>query len=396
MNKISAAMLSLTLLAGVLAGCTSGSNNQASTDQNGAGAEVLLPWIATKNTTRVNTSDPVEAAVLASRSLWTAQTDSNRPASVILTGMESWQIAAVSADLIHHPSNGPILFFREEGLPESTIAELKRLKPLGAESNGGVQAVLVGPVPDGVEAELEKLDLKVDVITGDDPAEIARNIDAYYAAVSGALPDGVIIGSVDSPEYTLPAVNWIAHMPEPLLYVGKDEIPEATVKALQERGGAANMYVLGPEAAVSAEVARELEAFGRVTRISGDDPYANAIAFAKYKDEMTGFGWGITSPGHNLSFVTTEDPLLATAVAPFSHLGKHAPLIYTEKDGLPDSVMSYTMELQPKYQDSPAEGPYNHAWITGGTDGITEHAQSEIDDMLEISPASGGNPHSGH
>ncbi|MNV96979.1 hypothetical protein D3C71_1920460 [compost metagenome] len=84
------------------------------------------------------------------------------------------------------------------------------------------------------------------------------------------------------------------------------------------------------------------------------------------------------------------------AAAPFSHLGKHAPLIFTEKDGLPDSVMEYMMTLQPKFQDSPAEGPYNHAWLTGDINTIKESAQSEIDDMLEISPAAVGNPHSGH
>ncbi|WP_150273847.1 cell wall-binding repeat-containing protein [Paenibacillus tepidiphilus] len=397
MKKASAAILTFTLLAGVLAGCTSGKDNESSLANSGTGeAAVSLPWIATKNTTRVNTSDPVEAAVLASRSLWTAQTDSNRPASVILTGADNWQIAAVSADLIHHPSNGPVLYFTEEGLPETTLAELKRLKPRGADSNDGVQVVVVGPVADGVEDELKKLDLKVDNIAGTDPAEIAQAIDAYYAEVSGALPDGVIVGSVDSPEYTLPAVNWIAHMPEPLLYVGKDDIPEATVQALKARGGDADIYIIGPEAAVSARVEQELGGYGRVTRIAGDDPYGNAIAFAKYKDDSNGFGWGITSPGHNLSFLTTEDPMLAVAAAPFSHLGKHAPLIYTKQDGMPDSVMGYMMELQPKYKDSPAEGPYNHAWITGGTAGITERAQSEIDDMLEISPASGDNPHSGH
>ncbi|MNW65216.1 hypothetical protein D3C74_435760 [compost metagenome] len=88
--------------------------------------------------------------------------------------------------------------------------------------------------------------------------------------------------------------------------------------------------------------------------------------------------------------------MLAIAAAPFSHLGKHAPLIFTEKDGLPNSVMDYLMNVQPKFQKSPAEGPYNHAWITGGNGAVSAAAQSEIDDMLEISPVSGGNPHAGH
>ncbi len=54
------------------------------------------------------------------------------------------------------------------------------------------------------------------------------------------------------------------------------------------------------------------------------------------------------------------------------------------------------MILQPKFKNSPSEGPYNHAWITGDSETVTVGTQSQIDDMLEISPASGDNPHSGH
>jgi hypothetical protein len=185
-------------------------------------------------------------------------------------------------------------------------------------------------------------------------------------------------------------------MPEPLLYVGKSEIPAATADTLKERGGSAAIYILGPKSAVSADVEEQLKEYGTVTRISGDDPYENSIAFAKFKDSANGFGWGITTPGHNLSLLTTDSTMLAIAAAPFSHLGKHAPLVFIQKDGLPDPLMNYTMELQPKFKDSPAEGPYNHAWLTGDLTTISSTAQSEIDDMLEISPASGDNPHSGH
>jgi putative cell wall-binding protein len=382
------------LLGAMLAGC-SGQDTPAANKPNSQSA-LSTPWIATKNTTRINSSDPVQAAVLVSRSLWSAETDNNRPSSVVLTDVSNWQIAAVSTDLIHHPSNGPVLFFTKDGVPEATLTELKRLKPMGAEGNDGIQAVIVGPVSEGVETQLKELDLKVDKIEGEEPAAIAAAIDTYYAKVSGALPQSVIIGSLDSPEYTLPAVNWIAHMPEPLLYASKDEIPAATVDALKERGGQASIYILGPTKIISAEVEQQLGAYGTVARISGDDPYANSIAFAKFKDAGNGFGWGITTPGHNLSFVNTDSTMLAIAAAPFSHLGKHAPLIFTGKDGLSDSVMNYTMELQPKFKDSPAEGPYNHAWLTGDTSSITSSTQSQIDDMLEISSASGENPHSGH
>lgn len=384
------------ILSAALSGCQAGNKDSDAAANETKGTAVTEPWLGTKNTTRINTSDPVQAAVLVSRTLWTAETDNNRPSSVVLTDVSNWQIAAASTDLIHHPSNGPVLFFDKESVPSVTIEELKRLNPLGAEGNEDIQIVIVGPVASNVEEQLNTLDMKIDKIEGDEPAAIAQAIDAYYAKAAGELPQAVIIGSMDSPEYTLPAVNWIAHMPEPLLYVKKGEIPAATLEALKKREGKAAIYVLGPDSVISSKVEEELKTYGSVTRISGDNPYENAIAFAQYKDTNNDFGWGITTPGHNFSFLTTDSTMLAIAAAPFSHLGKHAPLIFTDKDGLPDSVMEYMMNVQPKFQKSPAEGPYNHAWITGGNGAVSAAAQSEVDDMLEISPASGGNPHAGH
>lgn len=65
-------------------------------------------------------------------------------------------------------------------------------------------------------------------------------------------------------------------------------------------------------------------------------------------------------------------------------MGKHSPLLWTDKEKMPQSVMSYLMSIQPKYKLSPAEGPYKHAWLTGDQDSLTSNAQAEIDSMLEI------------
>lgn len=382
----------------ILSACTNSANNntakaentvQPSSNTTASKDKPEIPWIASKNTTRINTDDALEAAVLVSQSLWMATSEDNRPGSIILTSPDNWKNAVVSADLIHHPSNGPILFVNKDGIPEVTANEMKRLKPKGVASNGGVQAILVGDLDQKVEEQVKELGFKTDKITADNPAALAKAIDAYYAKVAGENPTSVIVGSMESQEYTMPAINWIAHMPEPLLYVMKDEIPQETKEALQTRGGKANIYILGPESVVSAEVATGLKQYGKVVRIAGDDPYINAVAFAQYKDKETGFGWGITTPGHNFSFVNLDNPALAIAGAPFSHLGKHAPLLWTKKDSMPDSVMSYVMSIQPKYKESPTEGPYNHAWLIGSQASITAEAQGEIDSMLEIVSASG-------
>lgn len=400
MKKIIIVGTAALVTLGLLAGCQNKDNKSPSSNSSMVSQTISkeenMPWIATKNTTRINSSDPIEAAVLASRTLWTATNDSNRPGSVVIVHSDQWQMAAASADLIHHPSNGPILFVNDDGVPEATWNELKRLKPTGSKSNDGIQVIMVGKFSDKVEEQLKDLDYKIDTIEGDQPAAVAEAIDAYYTKVSGSMPESVIIGSMDSPEYTLPAVNWIAHMPEPLLYVKKNEVPTETTEALKTRGGQASIYVIGPESIVSSKVLEELQAYGKVTRISGKDPYENAVNFAKFKDPETQFGWGIETPGHNFSFLPLDSDMLAIAVAPFSHLGKHAPLLFTDKDGMPESVMDYIMSIQPKFKQSPTEGPYNHAWITGNENVISEQGQSEIDDMLEIVPASGGDAHSGH
>ncbi|GGG24350.1 cell wall-binding repeat-containing protein [Paenibacillus abyssi] len=398
----------------VLAGCFDGGNNHANhmgqpagntqSESNGEQSGNIqsqpavtgnLPWIASKNTTRVNSSDPAQAAVLVSQMLWMATSDMNRPGGVILANAEDWQTVVVSANLIHHPNDGPILFVDKDGIPDVTRNELTRLRPKGVEMNDGIQVMLVGDLDQAVEEQAIEMGFKTDKITADNPAALAKEVDAYYSEVTGEISQSVIVGSMDSMEYTMPAINWVAHMPEPLLYVTENEIPQGTIDALNARGGNANIYLLGPEAVISAAVEEQLGEYGTVVRIAGDDPYKNAIAFSRYKDPATGFGWGITTPGHAFSFVSMDSPELALGAAPFSHLGKHTPLLWTDKDSMPDSVMDYVMSVQPKYEESPTEGPYNHSWLTGDANALTMAAQGEIDAMLEIVSAS-GEGHGGH
>jgi hypothetical protein len=164
------------------------------------------------------------------------------------------------------------------------------------------------------------------------------------------------------------ASNWIVHMPEPILYVTKDDVPEATVEALIQRN---------------------------VTRIAGEDLVENAIAFSKYKDKETNFGWGLDDPGHGLSFVSTETPELALAGAPFAHLGKHAPVLWLEEGEVAESLYSYLGRLKPMFEDDPTTGPYNHAFMLGTADTIPFRTQGVIDERLEIVQENGMD-HGGH
>lgn len=57
--------------------------------------------------------------------------------------------------------------------------------------------------------------------------------------------------------------------------------------------------------------------------------------------------------------------------------------------------MSYVKSIEPKYVDSPVEGPYNHAWLTGSVDKLSMAEQGQIDSILEITSQS-EQGHGGH
>ncbi|TCS94987.1 cell wall-binding repeat-containing protein [Hazenella coriacea] len=352
----------------------------------------------TKNVTRINQDDPIRVAVETSQTIWPATSDGNRPGTVLLGIGAEWKVNLPAVTLVHHPNNGPLLYAEKNQIPEATLQEIKRLNPTGSKMNKGIQVILIGDFANTVRQQLENQGLKVDQIKGTEPASMAKEIDAYYAKASGGkFPDGVVIGSMDSSDYTLPVANWIAHMPEPLLYVSKDTIPEATIDALKQRQNKANIYLLGPEKVVSKKVEQKLQFYGKVTRISGESPEENAIAFAKYKDLETGFGWGVTQPGHGLTFNRTDRVDQAIVSAPFAHLGKHTPMVLLQGTELSTPLHEYLMSLQPKFKKEPTEGPYNHAYVIGTEKSIPFSTQGMIDEMLEITSVSGkGHEDMGH
>lgn len=354
-----------------------------------------LESLDTKNVTRINQEDPVKVAVQISQKVWPATHEANRPGTVLLGILGDWKTNLPAVTLIHHPNNGPFLYAEKNKIPASTMQELLRLQPKGSKSNQGIQVVLVGAFDSSVKKELEAKGLKVDQIQSSGPAEMSRDLDAYYSKASGAQPDGVIVGSMDAPEYTLPAANWIAHMPEPLLYVNKDNIPTATEEALKKRNNKANIYLLGPESVVSKQTEDKLKKYGKVVRISGETPEANAIAFAKFKDTKTQFGWGITKPGHGFTFLSANQMEIAIPSAAFAHLGKHAPMLLLQGKELSEPIKQYLMSVKPTFTNDPTVGPYNHAYMIGTESTIPYTTQGVIDELLEIAPQS-GNGHGGH
>ena len=141
-----------------------------------------------------------------------------------------------------------------------------------------------------------------------------------------------------------------------------------------------------PTSVIGPKVETALKKLGKVTRIGGDDPVTNAIAFARFSDG--GFGWGVVEPGHGLVFTSqAADPQTAAAASPLSGTGTYGPLLLTSgADDIDKPLRDYLLDIQPGYAKDPVRGVYNHGWIVGDETAVSIAAQSKIDNLLEITP----------
>ena len=165
------------------------------------------------------------------------------------------------------------------------------------------------------------------------------------------------------------------------------------MKALREHRRP-NVFVLGPESAISKRVLDQLEkrklARG-VKRIEGPNPVENAIAFARY--EKGDFGWGIVVPGYNFAVASTTRPADAAAAAALATRGVFAPLLLTDRaETLPAPLENYLLSVQPGYEGDPGQAVYNRAWILGDEEAISLRQQAQIDQITELIPVQGNAP----
>jgi hypothetical protein len=142
--------------------------------------------------------------------------------------------------------------------------------------------------------------------------------------------------------------------------VNQNSVPQATIDALQRRHGQARIYLFGGPQQISGAVANQLAQYGTVVRVTNNDnvafnanpvdtPVDTAIAFAKMWDGAGEVGWKITGPGHGFTLVNINDWQAAVASAPLSHLGFHAPLLFTNSPAiLPPQLDAYYKSVAPR------------------------------------------------
>lgn len=343
--------------------------------------ELGYPAFATANTTRVGGPDPASNAAGVALATYPSTVPSRQPRAVTLVDADDWRGAIAASVLMAAPLGAPVLVSEADGVPEPTAQALDTLDPQGDKKTKGVQAFAIGAAstPSGLEVKQ----------VGDGGTAGAAAIAELRDELLGGAPEHIVIAPAAEPEFAMPAAAWAARSGDPVLFADKDKLPAPTAAALS-RHPKTPVYVLGPSSAISSDVIREIgKIVARVRRVSGEDPVANAIAFARYADG--GFGWNINDPGHGFVVAGSEEPLDAAAAAALSASGTWGPLLLTDSaDTLPSALRGYLLDVKPGYTTDPTRAFYNHVWVIGDQEAIDVNEQAEIDELAALAKIGGG------
>jgi hypothetical protein len=380
------------------------------------GQPTLVPTIGTKSTQRLYGANPFQEAVSVTQHVWPAalpenapnenNNDPDRPWGLTLLTPDDPLTAITAVPLLHFPDDAPILYVTRNGIPKVTANEIKRLGDTGMSRYQNVDVFLVGAAANpGVEGQLKAMGLKYVAVTAPNVPALANTVDQLYGKIENpdtGVPnmmngaENVMIGSMQSYQYVLPATHWVAHMASGLLWVNTNSVPQATIAALKRRNGRARIYLFGGPQQISGAVAKELSQYGTVMRVTNDDivafnapptdtPVDTSIGFAKMWDGAGQVGWKITGPGHGFTLVNGDDWQGAVASAPLSHLGFHAPLLLADSSGqLPPQLDAYYKSVAPTYLTSPADGPYNMSYVIGSWKQVPWTVQAHVDYISEM------------
>jgi len=381
------ASILLALSALLLAGCSLGDGGGggptfATEGGDSSSLEGLerfsLLSLATANTTRLGGADPADDAAGVSVATFPGTSEAARPSAVMLVEQDNWQGAVAGSVLSGRPIGAPMLVSDGDELPDVSQAALEQLDPKGSDLSRDAQVIKLGSDPPTPE------DFRTALIGGDDPYSLAAAVDRFSTVARGEPSPNVIVASGEDPEYSLPAGAWAARSGDSVLFTEPDRLPPATERAIaaHERP---DIYVLGPEDAVSRKVEDGLRRLGNVRRIEGKDPVENSIAFARYR--QGNFGWGVVVPGFQFTLANVDRPLDAAAAAPLGSNGIYAPLLLTDSvDELPRPLESYFLDVRPGFRQDPRTAVYNHVWLLGDTSAIDAPVQGRVDEIARLVP----------
>ena len=339
-----------------------------------------FPVVATRNTSRIAGSDPVQISIAAALAAYPTTGPGTPPAAVTIVNADQWHAGVVAASLSSPPVGSPILLAPTGTLSEEGLAALRQFDPTGSPTTGENRVFAIGKVAPPPDFEVKQ-------VGGADPARLAANVAALKADLDGGPPDAFVVVSSEDPEFASPAATWAARSGDVVLFTGTDEVPKATIDVLEDEANAdVPIFVLGPPEAVSAAALKVIdEAGGTVERVAGSDPVDNALELVRYSSGA--FGWNLNDPGHGFTVARADRPMDVIAATALSTGGTWPALLLTDSAStLPEAVGDYLMDVKPGYDTDPTAALYNRVWIIGDETLIDVDQQAVIDDLAELVP----------
>lgn len=349
--------------------------------------ELGFPAFATVNTTRIGGSDAASNAAGAALAVFPSTRPAQRPTAVTLVGEDDWPGAVAAAVLMSAPVRAPLLVSSSDEVPEPTAEALAALAPEGGPETGGSAAFAIGELAAPEWLATTPVGGSV-AIGGEVAAAHAAAVARLRDRLFGAPPEHVLVAPLGEPGFAAPAAAWAARSGDPVLFARANRLPQPTRAALA-RHPKVPVFVLGPSAAISSKVVREIEAIGPpVSRVSGEDPVSNAIGFARYA--RGDFGWNVNDPGHGFVLARADAPLDAAVAAPLSAAGTWGPLLLTDSAAtLPAELRDYFLDVKPGYTTNPTRAFYNHVWLIGDLEAIDVNQQAEVNELAELARIGG-------
>lgn len=346
-----------------------------------AAADTLAyPSLATNNTTRVGGADPAARAAAVALAVYPSTNAAQRPGAVTIVNAGDWRSAIAASVLMAAPVRAPILVSERSDVPAPTSRALDALGPRGSAATHRAQAFAIAGA--AVPSTLRARSIDSTGIAG--AAAIARLRDELL----GGPPAHIVVVPSSRPAFAMPAAAWAARSGDPIVFTARSSLSAPTAATLR-RHPHTPVYVLGPSAAISSNVVREIGKIGPVVhRVSGEDPVANAIALARYAGG--GFGWNLNDPGHGFVVARSNSPLDAAGAAALSASGTWGPLLLTNGgDTLPPALRGYLLDVKPGYTTDPTRAFYNHVWVIGDQEAINVKQQAQIDELAELTRIGG-------
>ena len=281
------------------------------------------------------------------------------------------------------PVRAPLLFSAADDLPDPTSQALDALDPQGSSATGK-RRPLRSATP------RRRTGCRTTRVKGGRPAALAAAIAALRdKLLGGAAARTSSSPPKASPEFAAPAAAWAARSGDPVLFSGTDKLPKADRRRLSA-DPKSPVYVLGPSSAISSDVVREVAKIGKpVQRVSGEDPVANAIAFARY--------------GERRLRLERQRPRPRLRPRPQRRAARRRRSRRRSRPPAPGdrccsptapircrSLRDYLLDVKPGYTTDPTRAFYNHVWVIGDQEAIDVNQQAEVDELAELAKIGGG------